>query len=248
MRVAQISDVHLFADRDGRLQGYDTYREFDRVLSRLEQRHAAELDAIWVTGDISQDESRESYQWFAERLEQTGLPVHWLPGNHDAAPLATEVLSAYGWMRPLQRLETADWLILALDSVQPGIDDGHISEQAAEAFRHSLAAAQNPAKRCVVLLHHHPAAVGTPLLDSCMLQNTERFWALMAEVPNLQLLLCGHVHGDYRLRAGEVPLEVCPATCFQWRKGTSELDTEDRRGYKLLEFDAAGFRSETVMF
>ena len=135
-----------------------------------------------------------------------------------------------------------------LDSVQPGIDDGHISESAAEAFRHSLAAAQNPAKRCVVLLHHHPAAVGTPLLDSCMLQNTERFWALMAEVPNLQLLLCGHVHGDYRLRAGEVPLEVCPATCFQWRKGTSELDTEDRRGYKLLEFDAAGFRSETVMF
>ena len=35
MRVAQISDVHLFADRDGRLQGYDTYREFDRVLPRL---------------------------------------------------------------------------------------------------------------------------------------------------------------------------------------------------------------------
>lgn len=247
MRVAQISDVHLFSDRDGRLMGYDTYREFDRVLSRLEQRHAAELDAIWVTGDISQDESRGSYQLFAERLGRIGLPVHWLPGNHDAAPLAAEVLGGYDWMRPLQRLETPDWLVLALDSVRPGTDDGHISEQAAAEFRQRLAAAEGAAKRCVVLLHHHPAAVGTPLLDSCMLQDTERFWALMAEVPNLQLLLCGHAHGDYRLHAGGVPLEVCPATCFQWRKGTSALDTEDRRGYKLLEFHAAGFRSETVM-
>ncbi|KMN81276.1 hypothetical protein VK98_14230 [Chromobacterium sp. LK11] len=247
MRAAQISDTHLFAEAGGQLMGYDTYREFDRVLSQLERRHAAELDAILVTGDISQDESAASYERFARRLERTGLPVYWLAGNHDAAPLAAEVLGRYDFMRPLERLETADWLLLALDSVRPGTDDGHIDERAAAAFRQGLAGAEAAGKRCAVLLHHHPAAVGTPLLDSCMLQDTERFWELMAETPRLQLLLCGHAHGDYRLEARGVALEVCPATCFQWRKGTAELDTVDARGYKLLAFDAAGFRSQTVM-
>ncbi|UGA38629.1 metallophosphoesterase [Chromobacterium haemolyticum] len=90
MRAAQISDTHLFAEAGGQLMGYDTYREFDRVLEQLERRHAAELDAILVTGDISQDESAASYERFAQRLERTGLPVYWLAGNHDAAPLAAE--------------------------------------------------------------------------------------------------------------------------------------------------------------
>ncbi|WP_158253707.1 metallophosphoesterase [Chromobacterium alticapitis] len=247
MRVAQISDCHLFAEDSARLMGYDTYREFDKVISELERRHAAELDALLVTGDISQDESRASYDRFARRLQSVGLPVYWLPGNHDAAPLAEQTLRQYEWMRPLTRLETDDWLLLALDSVQPGTDDGHIGEAAVERFRQQLAAADKPAKRSAVLLHHHPAAVGTPLLDSCMLRNTDRFWDLMAELPNLQLLLCGHAHGDYRLQARGVALEVCPATCFQWRKGTAALDTQDARGYKVLAFDAAGFRSMTVM-
>ncbi|MGD7413199.1 metallophosphoesterase, partial [Ralstonia pseudosolanacearum] len=54
--VVQITDTHLFADRDSELMGYRTYPMLSKTIDAI-RGHDFRPDACFLTGDISQDES-----------------------------------------------------------------------------------------------------------------------------------------------------------------------------------------------
>ena len=51
-------------------------------------------DAILMTGDLSQDFSREAYLAIRELLADVPAPVYCLPGNHDEPALMAEILGS----------------------------------------------------------------------------------------------------------------------------------------------------------
>ena len=93
LRLLQISDTHLHATKDSRMRGVNTYDTFRAVLERAQADHAWPPDAILVSGDIVQDESRAGYQLFRTEMEQLNVRVFCLPGNHDDPKLMDEILS-----------------------------------------------------------------------------------------------------------------------------------------------------------
>jgi Icc protein len=97
-------------------------------------------------------------------------------------------------------------------------------------------------------MHHHPAPFGTPLVDNYLLENREEFWAAIKNSP-VKLIICGHVHGDYSLTINKVRIESAPATCFQFKKGTSILEVDNHIGYKIHRFcyNIAHSKAETWM-
>ncbi|OBU87053.1 metallophosphoesterase [Chromobacterium subtsugae] len=244
MNILQLTDLHLFAARDGRLLGRDTYAALQKVLAAVRALGPDAVDAVFLTGDVSQDESAASYRLAAEALAGLGRPVYWIAGNHDCRSTMAEVFAGYPLLRPLDEVKLAGWTFIGVDSCVAGLDEGLIGADELARLREQLAAVDDG--HAAVVLHHHPLAVGTPLLDDCMLRQSSQFWQA-ARAERLKLVICGHVHGahsiDYRGRM----LEVGPATCFQWQAGASDIDIDDRQGYRLFSFSADGYRVATSL-
>lgn len=98
--VAQLTDVHLL-DRpasgrntlaSGRIAFLSGYRplsaekRIERARKALAECRAAKPDHVIVTGDLTEDASKEQWQIAAELLHESGLDpqqITFVPGNHD---------------------------------------------------------------------------------------------------------------------------------------------------------------------
>lgn len=100
VRIAHISDLHLLeADhrsrrgvRALRLSVISAHRALDaddrvtRARQALAAAHAAGVDHVVITGDITEDGTTAQFELFAELLQSSGLApsrVTLVPGNHD---------------------------------------------------------------------------------------------------------------------------------------------------------------------
>ncbi|MDA4626591.1 metallophosphoesterase, partial [Enterobacter hormaechei] len=95
VRILQITDTHLFAEKHETLLGINTWESYQAVLSAI---HASQrpCDLIVATGDLAQDHSSAAYQHFAEGIASFAAPCVWLPGNHDFQPAMYSTLQESG--------------------------------------------------------------------------------------------------------------------------------------------------------
>ena len=93
VRLLQISDPHLFADPGGTHRGQNTLRSLRAVLDHA--RGQTPADAVLVTGDTVQDESREGYHLFKRCFAGWRVPVLCLPGNHDNTAVMADELDEF---------------------------------------------------------------------------------------------------------------------------------------------------------
>ena len=63
LRVAHVTDCHLFADKDGEYFGVNTALYFEKALAHMATQH---LDCVIFGGDLTQDHSFESYLLFSD--------------------------------------------------------------------------------------------------------------------------------------------------------------------------------------
>lgn len=68
VRLIQITDPHLFKEKNGELLGINTYDSFNQVLSEVLQSKF-DYELVLATGDLVQDSSEEGYQYFAESVK-----------------------------------------------------------------------------------------------------------------------------------------------------------------------------------
>jgi 3',5'-cyclic-AMP phosphodiesterase len=244
--VIQITDPHLFSDVTNELQGYQTYKHLAETIDHILVNPNAKPDMVFVTGDISQDETAESYQLALTQLERFTCPVYWIQGNHDNQAELQPIFDSSRRLQQLTHLSTSYWDFISINTCRRDVDDGYIEDDEYERFVFKLEEAKAKSKKIAVVMHHHPTAVNTPLMDACGLHNQEKFLKLVKQYEEIKLVICGHVHGDYKIALDEFTIETCPATCFQWKKGTSSLETENRRGYKIFHFNSTSYTSSTI--
>ena len=65
IKLAQITDPHLHANKDARMRGVNTCDTLQAVLQRI-KTGSRRPDAIIATGDLVQDETRDGYRRFAK--------------------------------------------------------------------------------------------------------------------------------------------------------------------------------------
>jgi Icc protein len=247
LTVLQITDTHLFAKDDSALFGVKTNANFYRVIEKIKKDIVIDKpDFFLLTGDLSQDESEMSYQKIVTALEHFNTPIYWIPGNHDDIKMMTQVFSQSPLFHHVRHLQTKHFDFVFLNTKLDGTDDGYLAKDELNALDFCLKEAQE--KSIVVVMHHHPVKTNTPLIDQYILRNPDDFWNVMNQTSQVKLVMCGHVHGDYRLKKGDVNIEASPATCLQWEKGTTELNIERKIGYKLYRFSETTYSSEAKMW
>lgn len=246
MKVIQISDTHLFADDELDIFGVKSNLKFKEVIDKITDEDSHDADLIFLTGDISQDETAESYQKIVHHLSILDLPVYWIPGNHDDLGQVEAVFQHAKNFNRGTKLALPNWHLIFINTKIEGRDDGQLSQSELSMLSNELLA--SPAdKKIAIVMHHHPAPVGTPLIDNYILKNSKEFWDIVTG-SKVEPIICGHVHGDYQFKHYNIMIESSPATCLQWEKGTKELKTDMKIGYKIYYFNQDGYRATSKMW
>lgn len=185
VRILQITDTHLFAQKHEALLGVNTWESYQAVLEAI-RPHQHEFDLIVATGDLAQDQSSAAYQHFAEGIASFRAPCVWLPGNHDFQPAMYSALQDAG-ISPAKRVFIGEqWQILLLDSQVFGVPHGELSEFQLEWLERKLADA--PERHTLLLLHHHPLPAGCSWLDQHSLRNAGELDTVLAKFPHVKYL------------------------------------------------------------
>lgn len=213
LRLLQISDTHLHATKDSRMRGVNTYDTFRAVLERAQADKAWPPDAILVSGDIVQDESRAGYQLFRTEMAQLKVRVLCLPGNHDDPKLMDEMLSG----SPFQfggSARLGNWSLVLLNTFLTGEDAGGLGVRRLEALAASLK--EHESQHIIVCMHHQPLNMGSAWLDGVGLRDAEKFLAILDESSSVRAVLWGHVHQASDRTRGSVRFLSSPSTCSQF--------------------------------
>lgn len=223
--LVQLSDTHITRPGtliSGRVDTAAALRHaVDRVL-RLQPRPVAVL----ISGDLVDAGHPAEYTRLRELLTpllHAGLPLALLPGNHDhrgalqeaftglpgvhcGEPDAAAVQYALDLPGPL-RLVVLDSLVSG--SPEGGLDDAKLAQAQA------LLAAR-PDAPTLVALHHPPHATGLEVMDGMSLrQGLAGFEALIAAHPQVQRVVCGHLHRMTLGRIAHASAVSAPSTAHQ---------------------------------
>ncbi|SNY65596.1 3',5'-cyclic-AMP phosphodiesterase [Enterobacter sp. CC120223-11] len=238
VRVLQITDTHLFAEKHETLLGVNTWESYQAVLAAI---HASkrECDLVVATGDLAQDHSSAAYQHFAEGIAGFDAPCVWLPGNHDFQPAMYSALHDAG-ISPAKRVFAGEnWQILMLDSQVFGVPHGELSEFQLEWLEQRLL--ESPERYTLLLLHHHPLPAGCSWLDQHSLRNSGALDGVLMRFPRVRHLLCGHIHQEMDVDWNGRRMMATPSTCVQFKPHSANftLDTI-APGWRWLELHADG--------
>ncbi|PSB08997.1 3',5'-cyclic-AMP phosphodiesterase [filamentous cyanobacterium Phorm 46] len=235
--VAQITDTHLFAEFDRTWKGLSTAHTLQKVIERLQEIQPPP-DLLLLTGDLSQDETPESYEILASLISPLNIPAYWIPGNHDNLSVMQQILDRPP-IFPEKSWNLGNWQFLLLSSVKAGCDGGRLSPESFDWLDSQL---QQTGDRAVIIaLHHHPLPIGSKIMDGMMLHNADEFLAIVDRHPQIKIVLCGHIHQEFHQQRGSVSYLGTPSTCIQLlpKSHPIVLDTIGP-GFRLLELAIDG--------
>ncbi len=231
IQLVQITDSHIFAEPCERLLGLNTRCSFERVSERALNNHDT-VDLVLATGDLSQDESAESYIYLARCYDHFCIPTFWLPGNHDRVETLQQHFHGK-WIHAEKQVLIGDWQIVLLDSTIPGEVGGSISSSQLEFLNAALRA--YPDRHALVCLHHQALDSGSEWLDLKGLKDSDQLRQQLAQHDNVKGVLWGHVHQESRRSIGDVEWMSSPSSCVQFKPGSREFSTSaESPGYRHL--------------
>lgn len=230
LRILQITDTHLYGDNAGRLLGVNTLDTFRSVLKSF-LATGWQPDLILATGDLVHDATPRGYQQLAGMLDELGVPVYCLPGNHDDPETMQKHLCGSRVSCPKSVVHKG-WRLILLDSVVPGQVGGSLSTLEIEQLRKAL---RQPALPTLISLHHQPVPIGSTWIDRMGLDNSMALQHAIAGHPEVKGLLWGHVHQEFDDQLNGVRLMASPSTCVQFEPDTENFSVDQREpGFRLL--------------
>ena len=216
-RLLQLSDLHVVPEGELSSGVLDTQDLLKRAIDFLTERKEAlgPLDAVLITGDISDDGSMESYKFARQQLERLNLPLLPIPGNHD---VLETMRTAFNDLDIVPRQGPINWTvdlgqsrIVGLDTLIEGQGKGRLSQASLKHLDDALATSS--AERIVVALHHPPLTIGIQFMDEIGLENRNELETILSDFDGEVLFVAGHVHGVHHGLLKGHPVITAPAVC-----------------------------------
>lgn len=218
MLIAQITDLHM------RTPGDKAYGIIDpaaflapavRELNALNPRP----DCVLITGDLTDLGRPHEYQALREHLQALEIPYFLLPGNHDDRAQLRAAFPEHGYLQgdgPFIQyaIETYPLRMLALDTVVPMKSHGELCQDRLDWLAARLA--EQPERPTLVLMHHPPFLTGIEHMDAIgLLAGAPELERIVGRFPNVERVLCGHLHRTIFQRFGGTIASTCPGTAHQ---------------------------------
>ena len=218
MIVCQISDLHI--KRPGALayQRVDTAGALRRCLRGMARLRPAP-DAVVITGDLVDHGDAQEYAHLRELLDELAVPFYLLVCNHDHRDALRQAFPDHAYLGSAGFVQYAVDLgplrLLALDTQDPPHSGGRLCEQRLRWLELELA--RSPGKPVVLAMHHPPFLTGIGHMDEIGLprEDRERLAALVARHPQVERIICGHLHRPIQRRFAGTVASTSPAPAHQ---------------------------------
>lgn len=215
--IAQISDFHIKAA--GRL----SYRVVDtaaalracvKALRGLRQRP----DVVVATGDLVDFGRPEEYAALRELLAPLEMPLYLIPGNHDDRAALRAAFPEHAYLRRddafiQYAIEDHPLRIIGIDTIIPGAPGGELCARRLAWLDATLGA--EPGRPTVVLMHHPPFTTFIGHMDRMGLREPGRLAAVISRHPQVERLLCGHLHRPIQARFAGTIASTAPSPSHQ---------------------------------
>jgi 3',5'-cyclic AMP phosphodiesterase CpdA len=218
MLLAQISDLHIKPPGKLAYRRVDTAGALSRCIGRLNAL-VPRPDALLITGDLVDFGTVEEYEHLRRLLEPLALPYYLMMGNHDGRDALREVFADHAYLQEGFFVQYAIRLgplrIVALDSQDPPHGGGRLCTVRRDWLAATLAA--EPGTPTLVALHHPPFACGIEHMDYQALDagDARELARIIAQHPQVERVLCGHVHREIHARFAGTLASTCPSPAHQ---------------------------------
>lgn len=219
--LVQLSDPHIRAP--GRL----TYRRVDtaaylrRAIAAVNALPQAPR-AVIITGDLTDFGTPEEYAHLRALLQPLACPCYLMPGNHDDRAGLRQAFAEHAYM---QSAEAADDFVqyavdlgglrlVTLDTVTPRASHGELCTERLQRLDALLSA--DPHTPTVLAMHHPPFATYIGHMDVIGLRHGgPELAALLGRQPQVQRVICGHLHRPIQALWGGTLAMTAPSTAHQ---------------------------------
>ncbi|WP_460504716.1 phosphodiesterase [Hydrogenophaga soli] len=215
--LLQLSDPHIREPGRlayGRIETAPYLRQAVSSMARLPQQP----DAVVITGDLTDFGRAAEYAHLRALLAPISVPVYLLPGNHDERDQLRHsfpdhaYLGASGFVQysvSIGRLQ-----LIALDTVDPGASAGRLCAERLDWLHDQLG--KHADRPVVVAMHHPPFETLIGHMDDIgLLEGAAELESLVSKFPNVERIICGHLHRAIQVRFGGTVAATAPSTAHQ---------------------------------
>lgn len=219
MVIAQISDTHILAKSSDDAAGASRAENLRRCIADINRQG---VDVVVHTGDSVHNGLAEEYAHLREILAELEAPLFLIPGNRDRQGVLRAALDHLSYLP-----RNGDFLhyvvedfpirLVALDSVAAGERKGVFCAQRLAWLEETLA--REPDRPTILFMHHPPFDIAEHYVGGYRRpQDAEDLAAVVGRHPQVQRLLCGHVHCFHREPWGGTVATTMPSVAVDLRK------------------------------
>jgi Icc protein len=217
MIIAQISDMHVRAEGQLAYGRVDTAALLARCVADI-ARLPTLPDVVVATGDLVDGGLPAEYARLRKLLAPLDVPVFLLPGNHDDRATLAEAFPEHRYLprgEAFLHYVVDDYPVrlVAVDTVVPGKTGGRLCPERLAWLAARLEEA--PARPTAVVMHHPPFRTGIRHMDDLGLENPADVAAIVGRHPQVERVLCGHVHRAIHARWAGTVASTAPSTAHQ---------------------------------
>jgi len=196
MLIAQISDTHVKVPGQLAYQRVNTSAMLQRCVAAIAALDPRP-DLVVVTGDLVDLGRPEEYTYLKALLSPLPQRVVVIAGNHDEREATRLAFGADGYLPARGFLhfvidEPYPLRIVGLDTLVPGEGRGELCVERLAWLDETLA--RQPGRPTLLLMHHPPFLTGIGHMDDIGLDGREAFADIVGRNPQIELILCGHLH------------------------------------------------------
>ena len=222
MLIAHISDVHLKPEGVLTYDVADTSTALKRAVDHINNLNPLP-DVVLATGDLVDEGALESYDLLSHLLAPLQPPLFIVPGNHDHKPSLRKTFPDHEYLKnPIKEgenyyicyaVEEFPVRFIGLDTVTPGKHGGHLGPGRLAWLARTLA--ERPEASTIIFMHHPPFASAIGHMDNDGFEGRRELSNLIEKYPNIDRLLCGHIHRPLFRRFGGTIAAGCPGIGMQ---------------------------------
>jgi 3',5'-cyclic-AMP phosphodiesterase len=247
LNILQLTDFHVFADSKKKFFGIPTYDTLKDILNEIKNLDI-KFDYLIITGDLTSDETIESYENVKNILGKRILNCKIIPGNHDDRNLIRKIFPdcVENNEGPINfSISTDSWQLFGIDTHVPGQLYGNISNETIEWLRNLLE--QNKTKPTMIFQHHPPIHIQTKWVDALGLKKSDDYLKLLKQHPQIRVVSCGHVHQEFSGNLENISVLTSPSTGLQFKKGTDMLECDPLPpGFRIFSLSYDSWNSQII--
>lgn len=238
MRIIHMSDLHL--TKEGCIWDTDTNLHLEYAIEKIKK--IPNIDAIVISGDLSNDGSIETYNRLDGIMASIGVVTYCCPGNHDNLYVFFNQFTPTFLKRDKYAV-IGNWNFFFLNTVVEGMSRGFTNEKDINILKTEI----NNSSKNVGIVLHHPPIEQLGWLNRKLLEDRDKFNEIIKKSDKVRMVLYGHTHYHMDREIGGILYSSAGSVGFAFDQALPKFEiAEGRESFSLITIENDKIKVENI--